>query len=67
MAYGQTGSGKSFTMQEDPDHIGIIPRAIVHVFQVRLLSKVVWLKETVWRITFPLIAIIISGNAGPLI
>ena len=21
-AYGQTGSGKSFTMQEDPDHIG---------------------------------------------
>ena len=26
MAYGQTGSGKSFTMQEDPDHIGIIPR-----------------------------------------
>ena len=22
MAYGQTGSGKSFTMQEDPDHIG---------------------------------------------
>ena len=54
-------------MQEDPDHIGIIPRAIVHVFQVRLLSKVVWLKETVWRITFPLIAIIISGNAGPLI
>ena len=47
MAYGQTGSGKSFTMQEDPDHIGIIPRAIVHVFQVRLLSKVVRLKETV--------------------
>ena len=43
MAYGQTGSGKSFTMQEDPDHIGIIPRAIVHVFQVRLLSKVVLL------------------------
>lgn len=33
MAYGQTGSGKSFTMQEDPDHIGIIPRAIVHVFE----------------------------------
>ena len=33
MAYGQTGSGKSFSMQEDPDHIGIIPRAIVHVFQ----------------------------------
>ena len=45
MAYGQTGSGKSFTMQEDPDHIGIIPRAIVHVFQVRLLSKVVWFKR----------------------
>ena len=22
LAYGQTGSGKSFTMQEDPDHIG---------------------------------------------
>ena len=22
-AYGQTGSGKSFTMQEDPDHIGV--------------------------------------------
>ena len=40
MAYGQTGSGKSFSMQEDPDHIGIIPRAIVHVFQVRLLKKV---------------------------
>ena len=33
MAYGQTGSGKSFTMQEDPEHIGIIPRAIVHVFE----------------------------------
>ncbi len=33
MAYGQTGSGKSFTMQEDPDHIGIIPRAIVHLFE----------------------------------
>ena len=33
MAYGQTGSGKSFTMQEDPDHIGIIPRAIVHIFE----------------------------------
>ena len=26
LAYGQTGTGKSFTMQEDPDHIGIIPR-----------------------------------------
>ena len=38
MAYGQTGSGKSFTMQEDPDHIGIIPRAIVHVFQVKLIK-----------------------------
>ena len=25
MAYGQTGSGKSFTMQEDPDHIGKKP------------------------------------------
>jgi hypothetical protein len=23
LAYGQTGSGKSFTMQEDPDHIGM--------------------------------------------
>ncbi|XP_023331718.1 kinesin-like protein KIF17 [Eurytemora carolleeae] len=33
LAYGQTGSGKSFTMQEDPDHIGIIPRAIVHIFE----------------------------------
>ena len=33
MAYGQTGSGKSFSMQEDPNHIGIIPRAIVHVFE----------------------------------
>ena len=33
MAYGQTGSGKSFTMQEDPDHIGLIPRAIVHIFE----------------------------------
>ena len=33
MAYGQTGSGKSFSMQEDPDHIGIIPRAIVHIFE----------------------------------
>ncbi|TRY60979.1 hypothetical protein TCAL_05689 [Tigriopus californicus] len=32
LAYGQTGSGKSFTMQEDPEHIGIIPRAIVHIF-----------------------------------
>ena len=38
MAYGQTGSGKSFTMQEDPDHIGIIPRAIVHVFQVKFIK-----------------------------
>ncbi len=33
MAYGQTGSGKSFTMQEDPDNIGVIPRAIVHIFE----------------------------------
>lgn len=33
MAYGQTGSGKSFTMQEDPDNIGIIPRALVHTFE----------------------------------
>lgn len=33
LAYGQTGSGKSFTMQEDPDHIGLIPRAIVHIFE----------------------------------
>jgi len=33
MAYGQTGSGKSFSMQEDPDNIGIIPRAIVHIFE----------------------------------
>ena len=33
MAYGQTGSGKSFTMQEDPEHIGIIPRALVHIFE----------------------------------
>lgn len=33
MAYGQTGSGKSFTMQEDPDHIGLIPRALVHIFE----------------------------------
>ena len=33
MAYGQTGSGKSFSMQEDPNHIGIIPRAIVHMFE----------------------------------
>ena len=33
MAYGQTGSGKSFSMQEDPNHIGIIPRAIVHIFE----------------------------------
>ena len=24
LAYGQTGSGKSFTMQEDPDHIGLV-------------------------------------------
>ena len=45
MAYGQTGSGKSFSMQEDPDHIGIIPRAIVHVFQVRLLGRVVWFRQ----------------------
>ena len=33
MAYGQTGSGKSFTMQEDPENIGIIPRALVHTFE----------------------------------
>ena len=26
-AYGQTGSGKSFTMQEDPDHIGGIEKS----------------------------------------
>ena len=26
LAYGQTGSGKSFTMQEDPDHIGQLVR-----------------------------------------
>ena len=77
MAYGQTGSGKSFTMQEDPDHIGkktclkkigstpskillvldrvsiislifpfflssigIIPRAIVHVFEGICMYKI---------------------------
>ena len=28
MAYGQTGSGKSFTMQEDPDHIGKAARQL---------------------------------------
>ena len=66
MAYGQTGSGKSFSMQEDPDHIGIIPRAIVHVFQVRLLSKVVWLKETVAHNVTADRNNYISGNAGPL-
>ena len=29
LAYGQTGSGKSFTMQEDPDHIGQLVRNYV--------------------------------------
>jgi hypothetical protein len=39
MAYGQTGSGKSFTMQEDPDNIGIIPRALVAMLQKLLFRQ----------------------------
>lgn len=39
MAYGQTGSGKSFTMQEDPVHIGIIPRAVVHIFDGKAAAE----------------------------
>ena len=31
MAYGQTGSGKSFTMQEDPDHIGRADVFLLHI------------------------------------
>ncbi|CAF0777088.1 unnamed protein product [Didymodactylos carnosus] len=38
LAYGQTGSGKTFTMGSgieymDPTKEGIIPRAIIHIFQ----------------------------------
>jgi len=34
-AYGQTGSGKSYTMEggRTPDAVGMIPRAIAHVFE----------------------------------
>lgn len=35
-AYGQTGTGKTFTMegyQDNPQHLGIIPRAFSHIFQ----------------------------------
>jgi len=38
LAYGQTGSGKTFTMGSgveytDPEMEGILPRAIMHIFQ----------------------------------
>ncbi|CAF0927932.1 unnamed protein product [Adineta steineri] len=38
LAYGQTGSGKTFTMgsgieYDDPSKEGILPRAIMHIFQ----------------------------------
>jgi hypothetical protein len=49
MAYGQTGSGKSFTMQEDPDNIGIIPRAIVHVFEGKERDED---RDTVYTVSF---------------
>ena len=34
MAYGQTGSGKSFTMQEDPDHIGNVIAVTFNVAKI---------------------------------
>ena len=37
MAYGQTGSGKSFTMQEDPDHIGSLIKYLKYFVNSDLL------------------------------
>ena len=40
MAYGQTGSGKSFTMQEDPDHIGnLLTETLIVVKIISLTIK----------------------------
>ena len=39
MAYGQTGSGKSFTMQEDPDHIGNVLTETFIV--VKIISSII--------------------------
>ena len=39
MAYGQTGSGKSFTMQEDPDHIGNVLTETFIVVKIILYKK----------------------------
>ncbi|KFP59862.1 Centromere-associated protein E, partial [Cariama cristata] len=33
-AYGQTASGKTYTMMGNEDSVGIIPKAIQHVFKV---------------------------------
>lgn len=39
LAYGQTGSGKTHTMgtafdaSSDPDHLGVIPRAVADIFK----------------------------------
>ena len=39
-AYGQTGSGKSFTMQEDPDHIGVDRSTFIIVVLYHHVSRV---------------------------
>ena len=39
-AYGQTGSGKSFTMQEDPDHIGVDRSTFIIVVLDHHVSRV---------------------------
>ena len=39
MAYGQTGSGKSFTMQEDPDHIGNVIAVTFNVVKILYKKK----------------------------
>ena len=33
-AYGQTASGKTYTMMGNEDSVGVIPKAIQHVFKI---------------------------------
>jgi hypothetical protein len=40
MAYGQTGAGKTYTVSSlDPDHVGVIPRAIAEIFMTATLDR----------------------------
>jgi hypothetical protein len=34
-AYGQTGSGKTFTIQGDESNIGLVPRGLQELYQIR--------------------------------